>query len=159
MYIGSKVFLIYTVFLAGVITFIHLEYTPEIKECGTAILQYDEQKEVFFYETLTSRHELLPPAYASSYRGRSSKFASRGKERSVHVGMPVSYVIYGEEGEYLEYRFKVLSREQWEARLIKSNLGGCIFAFIIFWVLGLGIWWAHWSEETNKITLPVVIDR
>lgn len=139
----SKIFLTYTVLLAGVIMSIHRSYTPEIEECGLTVVQYDEQKNVYFYEIQDFRQEFTP----------------QPKETSIRVGMPVSYVIYGKEGRNFEGSLKTLSREQWEEDLIKSHREGCLCAFVVFWLLGGIIWGAHWSEDAKTIIVPVVGDR
>lgn len=155
MSLYSKVFLTYTVLLAGVIAFIHLRYDPEIVECGTAVMQYDEEKGVYFYETPTFRKELV----YSENTSRSPQNTLQWKDAAIYAGMPVSYVIYGGDDRLLEDKLKVLSREQWEAQLTKSHWGGCLFGFACFWILGAGIWWSHWSEDAKTITVPVVGDR
>ncbi len=139
----SKVFWICTVLLAGVFTFIHLRYDPEIVECATTALQYDEEKGVYFYEIPTF----------------NKKICLTDVDSSVYVGMPVSYVIYGGDDRVFESTYEVFSREQWEEYLMRSQRNFCIALFCVFWLLGLVCWFCRWSEDAKAITVPVVGDR
>lgn len=100
----SKVFLICIVLLAGIFTFIYFRYDPEIVECATTALQYDEEKEVYFYEVPTF----------------NKKICLTDVDSSVYVGMPVSYVIYGGDDRALASTYEFFSREQWEEYLMRS---------------------------------------
>lgn len=139
----SKVFLFYTILLIGVFTFIYLRYDPEIVECGTTVVQYDEKNSGYFYEIPTFQ----------------KKICLTEVDSSVYAGMPVSYVIYSGDDRIFESAFEVMSREQWEEYLMNSHRTWCLVCFGLFCLFGLGNLVLHWAEDAKAITVPVVGDR